>query len=67
MDNKEYYTKEEVIIWAIRQDAIKHIKEALQRYGIEGTEEKILDIYKHMPKLRDYLLCLYKEIIYGTR
>lgn len=63
MENKDYYTKEEVILWAIKQDAIKHIKEAMARYGIEGTEEKIIDLYKHTPKLRDYLLETYREVI----
>jgi hypothetical protein len=61
--DKEYYTKEEVILWAIKQDAIKHVKEAMSRYGIEGTEEKIIDLYKHTPKLRDYLLKTYQEVL----
>jgi hypothetical protein len=61
--DKEDYTKEEVIIWAIKQDALKHVKEAMSRYGIEGTEEKIIDLYKHTPKLRDYLLKTYQEVL----
>lgn len=63
MEKKEYYTKKEVILWALEQDTIRHIKKAMARYGIEGTEEKIKELYKLMPKCRDYMLSIYYNLI----
>lgn len=55
--------KKELIKKAIKYDAVCQVKKAMKRYGVEGTEEKIKDIYKHNPGIIDYLLKVYKEII----
>lgn len=59
MENKEYYTIKDII----KLDAIFQIKRAFKRFGIEGTEQKIKEIYKFMSKCRDYLLEIYREIL----
>jgi hypothetical protein len=56
---------DEQIEKAIKLDAIKSLKEAFCRYGIEGTEDKIREIYANMEEARDYLLGVYMEIING--
>ncbi len=40
---------------------------AFKHYGIEKTEEKIKSVYKYNPKLRDYMLKEYNNIIKGDR
>lgn len=60
---KKYYTKKEVIEWAIKEDAKRNIRKAFKHYGIEGTEEAIKRVYKVMPKLKSYMLETYKEVI----
>ena len=59
MKNKEYYTLQDIL----KLDAIFEIKKAFKRYGIEGTEQKLRELYIHMPKFRDYMLQTYKEIL----
>lgn len=43
--------------------AQEELKSAFKRYGIEGTEQKIKEIYNTMPTLRDYMLKEYYNII----
>ena len=38
---------------------------AIKRYGLEGTEQKIKSVYKYSAKLRDYMLKEYYKIIKG--
>lgn len=59
MKNKEYYTLQDII----ELDAKFEIKRAFQRYGIEGTEQKIEELYKLTPKLRNFMLSMYYEIL----
>ena len=45
-------------------DSLRH---AVSRYGIEGLEEKIKDLYKLMPTARDKMLTVYRKMYkYGT-
>lgn len=41
---------------AIKIDAYSHIKEAIKKYGLEGTEDKIKEIYSNNPKIREIML-----------
>ena len=59
-NNQEAMAKE-----AIRLDTYDHIKKAMKKYGIEGTEDIIKRVYENMPDTRDYLLRLYREILKG--
>ncbi len=63
MENKEYYTIKDII----KMDAIFELKRAFKRYGIEGTEQKLQELYYLMPKFRDYMLQTYREILNETR
>ena len=59
MERKEYYTLKDII----KLDAIFEIKKAFKRYGIEGTEQKLKELYRLMPTYRNYMLKTYKEIL----
>jgi hypothetical protein len=50
---------DKVIEIMIEQDIIK----CLNYYGIEGTQEKIIDLYKHNLSIRDAYLRVYNEIL----
>lgn len=63
--SEKYYTKEQVIKWAIECDLYQHVKKAMNHYGIEATEDAIKRAYNAMPKLRNNMLRVYKEIING--
>ena len=60
--------KKEILIQAIGEGivvemALKGLYEAFKRYGIEGTEGKIKELYKNTPKLRDIYLDFYYRTI----
>lgn len=59
MENKEYYTIQDII----ELDAKFEIRKAFQRYGVEGTEQKIEEVYKLTPKLRNFMLSMYYETL----
>ena len=40
------------------------VQRAIQRYGLEGTEQKIKEVYSLMPKTRDIMLEEYKKLIW---
>ena len=42
------------------------LHKAVQRYGLEGTEDKIKELYKLMPVCRDKMLEVFYEV-YGVR
>jgi hypothetical protein len=50
-----------LIYYMIAQD----LKSAFARWGIEATEEKIRDLYKHNPGVRDGYLEVYNIIVSG--
>ena len=43
--------------------AYYNIKRAFKKYGIEGTEQKIKEVYANMPTIRDHMLKNYCAII----
>lgn len=58
--------KKELIKWALDKDVESCIYKAFKRYGIEGTENKIKEVYKLVPKMKEYMLNKYYEIINGN-
>ena len=56
-------TKKELIRIAIERDMRLHLKKAMMKYGIEGTEQKLKDIYKNMSIILEKYLILYNKII----
>lgn len=38
---------------------------AFKRWGIEGTEQKIKEIYRNMPKIKDTMLREYYKLMKG--
>lgn len=48
----------DILIW-------DSLNKAVAKFGIEGTEEKIKELYSQMPKARDLLLKKYNEIYKG--
>ena len=56
-------TRKELIRIAIERDMRLHLKKAFLKYGIEGTEDKLKDIYKNMPVILEKYLTLYNKIV----
>jgi len=48
---------------AIKELAIQHLREAYNKFGIEGTEDKIKELYSKNSEARDYLLKVHQELI----
>jgi hypothetical protein len=38
------------------------LKDSVKRYGIEGLEERIIDLYSQMPDCRDRMLEVYRKM-----
>jgi len=45
--------------------ARQHIKDALQRFGVEGAEQTIRKAYKQSPNVLNYMIELYQKILKG--
>ena len=56
-ENKNVSAEE--LIDILIADSLRH---AVGRYGIEGLEEKIIDLYKLMPTARDKMLEVYRKM-----
>ena len=59
VENKEYYTIKDIL----KLDAIYEIKRAFKQFGIEGTEQKLKELYHLTPKLKYHMLQIYKELL----
>lgn len=51
----------ELVQEAIAEHARQHLRQCFQRYGIEGTEEKINELL--CGRLREFMLRLYQELL----
>lgn len=54
-----------MINFLIECDMLYHMNRAFNEYGIEGTEQKIKDLYKKMPIIKEKYLQIYKKLIKG--
>jgi hypothetical protein len=61
MKEKDFYTLEDII----KMDTRLAVQKAIKTFGIEGTEQKIKELYVLMPKLRDLMLEQYYQILKG--
>ncbi len=59
VENKEYYTIKDIL----KLDAIYEIKRAFKQFGIEGTEQKLKELYHLTPKLKYHMLEIYNELL----
>jgi hypothetical protein len=57
---------EKYIKGGIQINARKNILNAMNKFGIEATEEKIKEYYKKYPKLLKIMLDEYRNIINGN-
>ncbi len=48
-----------------KEKAIEHLKRAFAEWGVEGTEDKIKELYANTPAIRDYLLEMYYKLLKG--
>jgi len=60
--------KKEVLIQAIAEGmvikmALEGLDKAFYRFGIEGTEQRIRELYKNTPKTRDMYLGIYHRTL----
>jgi hypothetical protein len=58
---KDNYTVKDIIKLDIRISVLKAIKV----YGLEGTEQKINELYLLMPKIKELMLQEYNNILKG--
>jgi len=58
---KDFYTIKDII----EMDTRLMVQRAIKTFGIEGTEQKIKELYVLMPKLRDLMLEQYYKILKG--
>ena len=65
-DNYPVFNNDEIAKEAIRTSAYNHLKKAIKRYGLEGTEDTIKRVYINQ-KTRDYLLEILHEIWKGKQ
>ena len=56
-------TQKEIISTIINVQAKQNILNAMNKLGIEGTEDTIKGIYKHLPKAKELMLKNYKEML----
>jgi predicted component of type VI protein secretion system len=49
----------------IKFNAYKNVREAIKQYGLEGTEDKIKEIYQKQPRIKELLLKTLYEIWKG--
>ena len=56
---------EDLVKQATKIEAIGHLRRAYNKFGIEGTEEKIKEVYKNTPGARDYLLDIHYKLLRG--
>ena len=47
----------------IEQQMLYHLNRAFKKWGIEDTEQKLKEVYKDMPVLREKYLKVYKKLI----
>lgn len=57
---KEFYTLEETVRILSKARAYNNIRKAIKEYGLEGTEDKIKELYAD--KIQEYLLEILYEI-----
>ena len=63
MNNNE---QNEAIKQIARDNAISNLKKAYNIYGIEGTEDKIKELYINNISVRDYMLKTHYELLKGV-
>ena len=51
----------------IELQARENLKSSMEKFGIEGTEEKIKDVYRGSPTVRDYMLKLFGKVLRGEQ
>jgi hypothetical protein len=56
----QYFRLIDVLIW-------DSLKSAVAIYGIEGTEQKIKELYRNMPVARDMMLDVFYQVYGATK
>lgn len=60
MAEEQYIPLVDILLW-------DSLKTAVARYGIEGTEQKINELYKLMPTIREKMLDMYNKMYKGKK
>lgn len=58
------FSKDRLIQEGLKLTAYEHIRGAIKEYGLEGTEDKIREVYNN-PDVKDFLLTVLYEIWKG--
>jgi len=51
----------------IDQTILFHLNKAFKEYGIEGTEQKIKEIYATMPTIKERYLQIYSKVMHNEK
>jgi len=53
---------------AVVRDYAEHgLRDLAARYGLEGAEQRVCEIYKNHPALVVYVLKVYRDVLNGER
>ena len=53
------------ILRDVNQEMNQQLHKCFKRYGIEGTEQKIKELYQLSPKIQELFLIEYRKILKG--
>lgn len=67
MDDNIFNDKdfEDILRDDVSQEMNQQLRKCFGRYGIEGTEQKIKELYQLSPKIQELFLIEYKKILKG--
>jgi len=57
------YNADDLAKFVIKDNCLRSLKECYQTYGLEGTEEKIRDLYSRQPTIMHQLLYFHQQIL----
>ena len=67
MEKENNHNLDDIIRQDIEDNALFQVRKAIKKFGIEGTEEKIKDLYSSMPKIKEIMLNAYYKIVKGEK
>jgi len=69
MADKEFNDKdfEDILRDDVNQEMNQQLRKCFKRYGIEGTEQKIKELYQLAPRIQELFLIEYRKILKGQK
>jgi hypothetical protein len=64
MDDKDF---EDILRDDVNQEMRQQLFKCFKKYGLEGTEQKIKELYQLSPKIQELFLIEYRKILKGQK